>query len=233
MITLRCSVCWFPFYRLLFLLPARAALQLEILALRRQIHVLRNVAAWAGSPDVGGPVLLDLACVPLVRLALCPRHRQAEKGDRLAPLGVPAVLDLEESTGWAGKAGSVSRGSSPHLKDELNESALGNTTHPLRTPEAWDSTISSYRCQLHEASPKPTSPTWCTFFDRYLKQVGFDGFLRGADGELSHPLCVCGFGPSSTPRASFQRHRPSHLGRDGPADYRGLPLGFGPTLSAP
>jgi len=51
--------------------------------------------------------------------------------------------------------------------------------------------------------------------------IGFNGFLPGADGELSNPLLsLCGFGPASTPRDSFQRHRPSHFGMDGTAfDY--------------
>ena len=62
----------------------RAALQLEILALRHQINVLRRVTARACTPAPRGPVPLDLAFALLAKLALGPGHRQTGNRDRLA-----------------------------------------------------------------------------------------------------------------------------------------------------
>jgi len=73
-------------------LRTRAALQLEILAFgtRSMCCRGRSVGGFTRPRRTGG------SDVPLVRLALCPGHREAGDGDRLAPPGIPAVLDLEE-----------------------------------------------------------------------------------------------------------------------------------------
>jgi hypothetical protein len=40
-------------------------------------------------------------------------------------------------------------------------------------------------------------PTWGTFLDSHLRQWVSTGSLVGADGELSNPLCLCGFLPTN------------------------------------
>ena len=86
----------FRLYRPLFLLPDAGRFAIGDPRSAPPNQCAAEVAAWACSPEDSGPALLDVAYAPLVRLALCPRHRQAGNGDRLAPQGIPAVLDLEE-----------------------------------------------------------------------------------------------------------------------------------------
>jgi hypothetical protein len=94
-----------------------------------------EVAAWACSPEDSGPSPLDVAYAPLARLALCPRHRQAGDGDRLASQGIPAVLDLEEPPRAAWKTGVGERDSRAHSQDESGEPTLGSTSNPWGTAQ--------------------------------------------------------------------------------------------------
>ena len=86
----------FRLSRPLFLLPDAGRIAIGDPRSAPPNQCAAEVAARACSPEDSGPPLLDVAYAPLVRLALCPRHRQAGNGDRLAPQGIPAVLDLEE-----------------------------------------------------------------------------------------------------------------------------------------
>jgi hypothetical protein len=83
-------------YRSRFLLPGASRFAIGDSRPAPPDQCAAEVAAWACSPENSGPPLLDVAYALLVRLALSPRHRQARNGDRLAPQGIPAVLDLEE-----------------------------------------------------------------------------------------------------------------------------------------
>ena len=87
----------------------RAALQLEILALRHQINVLRRVTARACTPAPRGPVPLDLAFALLAKLALGPGHRQTGNVIAWHSPGIPALLDLEEPSRTNRQAG-ISKG---------------------------------------------------------------------------------------------------------------------------
>jgi hypothetical protein len=86
----------FRLYHPLFLFPDAGRLTIGDPRSAAPNQCAAKGTAWACSPDLGRPVVLDMAYAPLVRLALCPRHRQAGNGDRLAPPGIPTVLDLEE-----------------------------------------------------------------------------------------------------------------------------------------
>ena len=86
----------FRLYRPLFLFPDAGRFAIGDPRSAPPNQCAAEVAARACSPEDSGPRLLDVAYAPLVRLALCPRHGQAGNGDRLAPQGIPAVLDLEE-----------------------------------------------------------------------------------------------------------------------------------------
>ena len=74
----------------------RAALQLEILALRHQINVLQRSQRGRCSTDGGGPPLVGMAAARMVRLAFCAHPRQAGNGHCLTSPGMPPVLDMEE-----------------------------------------------------------------------------------------------------------------------------------------
>ena len=86
----------FPLYRPLFLFPDAGRFAIGDARSAPPNQCATEVAARACSPEDCGPPLLDVAYAPMVRLALCPRHGQAGNGGRLAPQGIPAVLDLEE-----------------------------------------------------------------------------------------------------------------------------------------
>src|ERR1700674_4260735 len=83
--------------RPLFLVPDSASVAIGDSRSSPSDQCTAEVAAGACSPELSRPALLDLAYAPLVGLALCPRHRQARDGDRLASQGIPALLDVEES----------------------------------------------------------------------------------------------------------------------------------------
>ena len=77
------SVC-FRFCDPLFLLPDSGGLAIRDPRSSPPDQRAAEIAAWACSPEGSRPVVLDLAYAPLVRLALCPGHRQAGDGGRLA-----------------------------------------------------------------------------------------------------------------------------------------------------
>jgi hypothetical protein len=75
---------------------ARAALQLEIIALRHQLGVLQRSVK---KPKLNrfDRCLVGLALWSLGRMALGSLHRQTGDRHSLAPQGFPAVLDVESS----------------------------------------------------------------------------------------------------------------------------------------
>ena len=101
----------FRLYRPLFLLPDAGRFAIGDPRSAPPNQCAAEVAAWACSPEDSGPALLDVAYAPLVRLALCPRHRQAGNGDRLASQGIPALLDMEEPPRAAWETGVGERDS--------------------------------------------------------------------------------------------------------------------------
>src|SRR5688572_19554644 len=76
----------------------RAAMQLEILALRHQLHVINRSRPAAPAAHACRQNAVGLAVQTLERMADSSRHRQTRDGPRLAPSRLPALLDLEEPT---------------------------------------------------------------------------------------------------------------------------------------
>jgi hypothetical protein len=76
---------------------SRSALQLEILALPAPTGGAAAHPITAGAAREEGPVPLGPARPRLDRMANGARDRQAGDRHRLAPTGLPAVVDLEES----------------------------------------------------------------------------------------------------------------------------------------
>jgi len=94
----------------------------------------RPTPSTAGAPTVtaaktafgeAGPMALDVAVALLERVANRARHREAGDRHRVAPSGLPAVLDVEESP--AQRSTDSRRGSSRSDPDDgARQSALGS-----------------------------------------------------------------------------------------------------------
>src|SRR5258707_11416346 len=108
---------------------SRTVLQLENLALRHQIGVLRR-SVKRPKTDVGRSTPLVVAIRSLERLAICLGHRQARDRHWLAPHGLPAVLDVESSSrpAWPTRGSETRARTDP--QNEPLKPALGPTPHP-------------------------------------------------------------------------------------------------------
>jgi hypothetical protein len=76
---------------------SRAALHLEILALRHQLAVVNRSRAQAPSADHRGPRAVGMVVARLERVAAEPAPGRAGDRPRVAPTRVPTVLDVEGS----------------------------------------------------------------------------------------------------------------------------------------
>ncbi len=65
-----------------------------------------------------------------------PRHRQARDGRRLAPPGVPPILEMEIVPRKAGSPANLEGNTRTHPANEPREPALGCSAHPWRVAEA-------------------------------------------------------------------------------------------------
>src|SRR6266851_3575095 len=101
----------------------RAVLQLEILALRHQLGVLRRSSRKRPRLTPTDRIL-GMAVTSVARLASGTRHRQAGNGHRLASPRLPTVLDLEEPSprGSTDRPGRCEDADSHHVR---SESTLG------------------------------------------------------------------------------------------------------------
>jgi hypothetical protein len=90
-------------------------------------------------------------------------------------------------------------------------------------------TVRRYRPPDKGPQRGPKSRRWMTFI-----RTRYSGLrlLRHGDGQFSGAVPLRDHGGRNTADRSLQRHRPSRIGRDGPADGQSIPLGQVPTLSA-
>src|SRR5262245_54419717 len=86
---------------------SRAALHLEVLALRHQLQVLQRTKPQRVTARSGGPLALDVAGALVARPEIGRRHREARDRSRLASAGVPVVLDLQQSPTDAERQGAL------------------------------------------------------------------------------------------------------------------------------
>ena len=108
---------------------SRAALHFEILALRHQLNVLQAHPTAASPAREDGPLALGPAGARLGQMANHARHCEAGDRHRLAPQGLPTLVDLEESTPDRATDGARR---SPHVDsdDGGGEPALGRAADP-------------------------------------------------------------------------------------------------------
>ena len=115
-------------------LRSRAALQIEILALRHQLNVLQRSGQTA-TLERGRPLALGAFISELVRVANGSQTSKTGHRHRLALPRLPALLDLEIPSWSARTTGCLLGGSPTHSPHEPGESTLGSTEDPRRVAQ--------------------------------------------------------------------------------------------------
>ena len=210
------------------LVRSRAALHLEILALRHQLQVLER----SRRPRLRLTAADRLLWVWFSRIwtewRTGARPRATGHRRRVAPAWVPPVLDLEEPTPHrpADRTGRCPR-VDPH--DVSGQSALGCTSHPRRAAEARDRPESVHRREVHGASPTPTVADVADV-PREPRRPG-DGrrLLRGPDRHVSPAVRARDPRPRTPTRRACRGHRSPDLRVDGATtpqrlSQRGVPV---------
>ena len=199
---------------------SRSALQLEVFALRHQLQVLQRTRPRRVRLADDGPVALGPVHAPLDRMANGARHRQAGDRHRLAPTGLPAVVDLEKP---APHRATDRAGGHPHADphDGGGEPAVGRAADSWRTTETRDRRLSGDRREIHG----PTAPAAFADLAHVLAESHRPDrggrFLRGPDGDLppacsswcSSPTIGDAFGTWRLPRIRRRHGRPNNCAR--------------------
>src|SRR5713226_6300148 len=101
------------------------------------IECAASARAFEAEADAGGPTALRLALSPVPVGVGRYHHCPARNGHPVASDGLSTVLALEVALSW--RSAEDTRGDPPpDPGDEPGEPAVGRTTHPWRTAEAWD-----------------------------------------------------------------------------------------------
>jgi len=185
----------------------RAALQLEILALRHQIGVLqrsvkrpkltaadRFLWAWLSSVWNGWE-----SCVSIVKAATVIGWQRKGFGlfwswkIRHGKPGRPAVpKEIQELIRMLSRENPL--WGAPHIHGELLKLGI----------EIGETSVSKYMVRRR----RPPSQTWRTFLDNHLKTLVSVDFFT-ADDPVSDPICISGAGTRAAAHRAFRRHRPS------------------------
>ena len=103
----------------------RAALQIEILALRHQLTGPAEIPTRPGATDFRRPAVLGGTLPFLVAMAHGAADRETRNGDRLASTRIPLVLAVEESAGRTRKAYDRLGSAGVDPPDEPGKSPVG------------------------------------------------------------------------------------------------------------
>ena len=208
----------------------RAALQLEILALRHQLHVInrsrpqrlrlthadRMLWVWLSKRWHGWRAALVIVR-PETVLAW---HRRGfrlfwtwKSRHRVGRPGVPpdvrqlirTMADMNPLWG------------APRIHGELLKLGIVGE--------------SGHRCEVHAPAPTTALTDVADVSHESCRPDHGRRFLRRADRHVSTPLRAGHFGASASPRRTRGRHRPSHGGVDRPTTPRGVSWGRGPSVS--
>ena len=185
----------------------RAALQLEILALRHQLHVVNRSRPQRLRLTQADRMLWVWLSKRLGRMAGSHRDRQARDGPRLAPSRLPALLDVEEPTP-PGSTGRSSGRPPVDSHDGGGQPVVGRATHSRRTPEAGHRRESGDRCEVHAPAPTAALPDVAHVSHESCRPDHGRRFLRRADRHVSTPLRAGHPGASSDAASCTWRSRP-------------------------
>src|SRR5712692_9409651 len=159
------------------------------------------------------PVALGRALPHLVRMANGTRDRQAGDRHRLAPTGLPTLVDLEEPPppGAPDRAG---RRPCVDSHDVTGKPALGRASDSWRTDETRDRRLSGDRREIHGA-PAPTSFADVAHLLAESHRPDRGGrFLRGPDRDLPPRVRLGAPRPRSAAHPARSGHRTSDGGVD-------------------
>jgi hypothetical protein len=168
------------------IMRSRAALHIEVLALRHQLRVATFPTATA-APGANGPVAVDVAVTLVGQLANGRRDREARDRYRLASPGRPLVLDMEESpmqraTAVAPDARALMRAMSEHnplwgaprIHGELLTLGI----------DVSQATVARYMARRR----RPPSQTWRTFLTNHVHQIVAADFFAVPTATCRLPL---------------------------------------------
>src|SRR5437667_780335 len=187
-------------------------------------------ASATATADGDGPDLLGRAVETVEELAEFFAGGAARDRGAVAPPGFQAVLGMEESTSmgsardWEGAARSDSA-------DEPRESALGCTEDPRRAVEAGPDGFAGDGFAVHAPASAAAVAGMARLSDEPCPRSDRVGFLHGADGDLSSPVCARGAEPRPASAGAFQCHGASDRGMDGATTHRGVRAGREPSPS--
>jgi len=146
-------------------------------------------APAAPTADGYGPNLLGRAVEALEELAEFSAGGGARDRGAVAPSGLQALLGMEESTStgsardWEGIAGSDSA-------DEPRQSSVGRTKNPRRTAEAGPNGLAGDGFEVYGPASKVAVTDVAHVPEEPRDGPDRVGFLHGAHGDLSGPVCA-------------------------------------------
>src|SRR2546425_4747584 len=178
------------------------------------------------------PAFLDPAVQALEELAEFTAGGAAGDCGEVAPAGVQALLGVEESTPMGS---SRDRDGDPRSDsaDEPRQPALGCAEDPWRAAEVRADGIAGDGLKVH-APAAEAAITGVAGVSKESRQGSYHaGFLHGAHGDLSRPVCARRAEPRPAPADAFQCHGASNRGVDRSATDRGVRARGGPTAFDP
>src|SRR6266542_4291176 len=107
-------------------------------------------AAEAPAADwAGGPGVLGRAAARVGAMGRCGRDREARDGDRVAPCGLLAVLELALEAGKVARQGSGWSGGQGSCPEDGARERVGRSADPRRVAEAGVHGLRAHRLALH------------------------------------------------------------------------------------
>ena len=203
------------------LVRARAALHLEVLALRHQLLVLERSQRRRVRLTASDRLLWVVLSRLWSGMADSTRPGQAADCCRLAPPRLPPVLDVEEPTAHRPADGTGGR---PRIDpyDVSGESALGCAAHSRRVAKTRDRRESVHGRQVHGPSRTATLADVEDVPREPLRPGDGGGLLCGPDSHLSPAVRVGDPRPRTTTRRACRDHRSPDCGVDGPTTAQRL-----------
>ena len=198
----------------------RAALQLEILALRHQLHVLER----SRRRRLRLTQLDRLLWVWLSRVWRDGERPSSSSNPRRSSPGIVGA-SVSSGRGRAAATGSTDRLSGrPRVDshDVGSKSLVGRATNPRRTLEAGHRRQSSHRGEVHDPASATAVADLADVPHQSHRANHGRRFLRRAHRHLSTAVRAGHPGPSAPARRARRRHRPSHRGMDGATTPRGV-----------